>query len=547
MLEGRDRVFLPGAPLAAQVLERSVYDEDGSPFRKILGEYAHDIVLQAIAGLRGLPPPTDEQITINQYYALDWGEIAEARQMLGGIVPAIQEQLDKPQGEQPKEYHYPTSLPERAQICANPAPGFSSPVSLMELCAPDSHPLYIEKTLAAIATIPVVAIPLHRHKGRMQYDVRFRTQPAVAYMSNYPPLPVSAPYELVAHEVAALTGMSHTGVRLHAAKMALSSLDRCNTLGMRTKPFSLECLQAFLADSAAIPFANRTDVTVGTIVAQTDRTFTETYLASRVTTPPTTKRRHPAHGQAGFTAPHITLKQKNDLLAAYQETQAGTVYLNLQEIASRAGIHPRYVLSKLTAKERELIVPLHTVMRSGPGRGASTAKGMSEHDAAPIIERIKDPYIPGHLVPVSVFQQRAAIGRQAAQTRLQAIEPASERRKFHGIPEGVFFYSWRTLQRAEVAMNYAPDSEPFPIDYNKLPNGPGDNDPAHQLYANLIQAHYVPRLLLGKTCTLQALAEALQVPTQAVRAEVTKVSLAVSTKGEVAVPAAAALLPVLLR
>jgi hypothetical protein len=191
-------------------------------------------------------------------------------------------------------------------------------------------------------------------------------------------------------------------------------------------------------------------------------------------------------GHGAGNAKYMTIEEAAAIWGAYEAipraTESDVTVIN----ASReAGVDKKWFLAELTEAEEAAMKD----MRASSPAGRVLAH-LPRAVAQQIIERIKTRPLPPHLVPLARLSKRYPVTEGGMHRRGYDMQLHVERVRLTGSAHGVSCISWQDMRTMEEARGkLRPGS--IDIDFDMLPVGPDDLDPARIAYARRIQSQYV--------------------------------------------------------
>ncbi|HET7301798.1 MAG TPA: hypothetical protein VFI74_00520 [Candidatus Saccharimonadales bacterium] len=377
MIEALDP-HLGGKDVVSQVVDGVLEAEH--PHLPYMQVFAHDIVMQAVAGARRLEY-TRGKGDAGLYEALNPNEIQEVQEMLGTTYDALSH-FAASQPLLPTTRKLPGTLvmaPPNMKVTEQPPETYISSATLARRF--DSHPRHIEMRLTEECPDELVAVRL----GARQYEL-WHSPSTQERLSEKPPLKAIKPEEhLTLRELAYLLDIDPKRSKELPKRFPIVALSLCNEWGLEVASATHQDVAAALMEAVQTPFAHASDEILKALGEETDLAFARRALrkgghAIR------RKRVHPTKKvRQGMLADHVSKEQADEVREAFGE-QSQLQYMTLSDIARAAGTSLSQVIRSLTAEEQNSFVPQHLV--HGLGKANGIAKCLPKQIAHDVLWRL---------------------------------------------------------------------------------------------------------------------------------------------------------------
>lgn len=322
-------------------------------------------------------------------------------------------------------------------------------------------------------------------EGTNKYE-RWYEPSAVAYLAENPIPSDFRDGEQTIYGIMEANDVSKDTVELVIKKLGIVPVERIGRNNKRSSYYTPEDAQRIGESIKAVPLADESDVTVGTLKVELGEKFIlRCFNDPEQFGAPTYKRRFPGHGFKGFDY-HLTLAEATAIRKAFAEAQATDADISFLEIAALAGVVSAVIDKGVTDEERKQVTLKRATPTSRHGYHLPREVGLK------VAERYMIRPLPAHLVPLKVAFVRVPISdyliRKAAKAEIQKPDSGIEVINLGGTNVPSTCVPWAFLQKLE--QQYGLKEEAEAIDYARV--APNANVTFEQWrYSTYIQGKYI--------------------------------------------------------
>lgn len=346
--------------------------------------------------------------------------------------------------------------------------------------------------------------------------VRWYEPAAVAYLEENPiPVPDGQEGEITIYGIMDRYDVSKDTVELIIQKNGVNPVRRTSKRYRTANYYTPEDVEAIGATITAIPLAEESDITVGTLKQELGEKFVLKCFSDPARYgEPVYKRRFAGHGFKGFDF-HLTEVQADLMRKAFNEALATDADISFREIAALAGVHPGTIDHGVTENEKAIATLKRATPTARPGYHLPRKVGLE------IVERFRVRPLPAHLVTLKMVAERLSITmagvRSVVRRNMDKPDSVVEFINLGGSNAATACMPWSFLK--EMEEKYGLDEGVEPIDYARVAKDERVTQEEWS-YSTEVQAKYVDASKLSvqpeKTWeSVTALAQGLQCTTAA--------------------------------
>lgn len=239
--------------------------------------------------------------------------------------------------------------------------------------------------------------------GTNKYE-RWYEPEAKVFLAENPLPPDWNEGEHTIYGVMELCGVSKDAVLGLVGRLNITPQERNGKNNRSAEYYTEQDVQRIVEAVAAIPYADESDVTTGTLRLELGEKFFLRCMRDPETFgEPIYKRRHPASGFKGFDL-HVTKEQADKIRRAFQDAMATDDDISYLEIAALAGVTPATINHGVTPEEKAMSTLKRATPTSRHGYHLPREAGLK------VAERFMVHPLPTHLVPFKMLAERVNTG-----------------------------------------------------------------------------------------------------------------------------------------